>query len=672
LQLGEAWRRGSVGASQLYGQQAGEAVHHAIGQLDGALRRPWVQRQAEANADCAAAGKSDSILHAGNSNRQDGTAVLKRQPGGAQFAWRQAVAVAACAFGENAQHMLIEQQLTCMIERPPVTFAAGHREGAKTAHQGVQPAVAVQLGFGHKEDRPADGNLQGKGIDDVEMVGHQDVRDVERQAFRVSDFEAEKQRQDEPGEAHHNSARCRLMHVVAFGARRAVQQVGTTAYNGRAATVQEVNVASSPVIQSVVGRQVLDSRGNPTVEVEVHTDGGHQGAAIVPSGASTGVHEALELRDGDAGRYGGKSVHQAVANVNGPIAQALQGLEVGAQRAVDDRLIELDGTANKGRLGANAILGASLATAKAAAASRQLPLYQSLGGEAARLLPVPMMNIMNGGEHTGWQSTDFQEFMVMPVGAESFGQGLRWGAEIYHTLKRLLKQKGYGTLVGDEGGFAPALKANEEAIEIILEAIEAAGYRAGEQVVLALDPAVTELYQADTKFYELPREGRSLTGEQMVDFWQAWTDRYPIVSLEDGLAEDDWESWQLLTERIGQKIQLVGDDLLATNPERVQRAIELQACNALLVKVNQIGTLTETIEAVRLCQAAGWNAVTSHRSGETEDTTIADLSVALATGQIKTGAPARSDRVAKYNQLLRIEEQLGDQATYAGWSPFRK
>ena len=430
-------------------------------------------------------------------------------------------------------------------------------------------------------------------------------------------------------------------------------------------------MASSPIIELVVGRQVLDSRGNPTVEVDIHTDGGHTGRAIVPSGASTGVHEALELRDGDSGQYGGKSVHQAVANVNGPIAQALRGMQVGDQTAIDRTLIDLDGTENKGRLGANAILGASLAAAKAAAASRGMPLFQSLGGDGASLLPVPMMNILNGGAHTGWQSTDFQEFMVMPVGAGSFEEGLRWGTEIYHQLKGLLKSKGYGTLVGDEGGFAPALKANEEAVEIILQAIEAAGYRAGEHVALALDPAVTELFKADGEVYVLPREGRTLTGEEMVDFWQAWVERYPIISLEDGLAEDDWDSWQLLTKRIGDKVQLVGDDLLVTNPARVKKGIELRACNALLVKLNQIGTLTETIEAVQLCRQAGWNTVTSHRSGETEDTTIADFSVAYGIGQIKTGAPARSDRVAKYNQLLRIEQALGDRAQYAGWSPFR-
>lgn len=424
-------------------------------------------------------------------------------------------------------------------------------------------------------------------------------------------------------------------------------------------------------IVHVVGREVLDSRGNPTVEVETTLADGSYGRAIVPSGASTGVHEALELRDGDKSRYRGKGVLNAVDNVNGEIAAALEGQNALVQRGIDQLMLELDGTENKNRLGANAILGTSMAVAKAAAASAGLPLYRYLGGVQAHLLPAPMMNILNGGEHTGWQSTDFQEFMVMPLGADSFREGLRWGAEIYHTLAVVLKERGYTTLVGDEGGYAPALKTNEEAIEVILEAIDKAGYEAGSQVAIALDPAATELYDRDQEMYLLRKEDRQLSGEEMVEFWVDWVDKYPIVSIEDGLAEDDWKSWGLMTEQLGDRLQIVGDDLLVTNPERVQRAIDEKASNALLVKVNQIGSLTETIEAVQLCQRAGWNAVTSHRSGETEDTTIADLSVAFNMGQIKTGAPARSDRVAKFNQLLRIEEELGARAGYAGWSPFK-
>jgi enolase 1/2/3 len=422
-------------------------------------------------------------------------------------------------------------------------------------------------------------------------------------------------------------------------------------------------------IESISAIEILDSRGNPTVEVEVMLADGSWGRAAVPSGASTGVHEALELRDGDKQRYLGKGVTKAVANVNGAIAETLFGWDASEQKALDAELLKLDGTANKSRLGANAILGVSLAAAKAAANSFGLPLYRYLGGVYAHVLPVPMMNILNGGTHTNWQSTDMQEFMVMPLGAPSFAEGLRWGAEIYHALKSVLKDKGYVTLVGDEGGYAPALKANNEAIELILAAIEKAGFMAGRgaQVAIALDPAASELYEEGTKTYNLRKEGRKLTGEQMVDFWAKWVKDYPIVSLEDGLAQDDWSSWQLLTRKIGDTTQIVGDDLLVTNPERVRRAIRENAANALLVKVNQIGSLTETIEAVATCQRAGWRAVTSHRSGETEDTTIADLAVALNTGQIKTGAPARSDRVAKYNQLLRIESELGDEARYAGW-----
>ena len=427
-------------------------------------------------------------------------------------------------------------------------------------------------------------------------------------------------------------------------------------------------------IESISALEILDSRGNPTVEVEVVLMDGAWGRAAVPSGASTGEHEALEMRDGDQKRYLGKGVAKAVANVNGVISDALFGWDASEQKGIDTELLALDGTANKSKLGANAILGVSLAVAKAAANSFGMPLYRYLGGVYAHVLPVPMMNIMNGGAHTNWQSTDMQEFMVMPFGASSFSEGVRWGAEIYHALKSVLKDKGYGTLVGDEGGYAPALKANNEAIELILAAIEKAGFKTGrgKDVAIALDPAASELYDEKTKKYNLRKEGRELTGEQMVEFWAKWAKDYPIVSIEDGLAQDDWSSWSLMTRELGDKLQIVGDDLLVTNPERVRKAIKENAANALLVKVNQIGSLSETIEAVDLCQRAGWRAVTSHRSGETEDATIADLAVALNTGQIKTGAPARSDRVAKYNQLLRIEAELGDTAKYAGWDALRK
>ncbi len=426
------------------------------------------------------------------------------------------------------------------------------------------------------------------------------------------------------------------------------------------------------LIETVLGREILDSRGNPTVEVEVVLLDGSTGRAAVPSGASTGVHEALELRDGDKGRYLGKGVLKAVENVNGPIAEELSGWDATEQKLIDTILIDLDGTPNKSKLGANAMLGTSLAVAKAAAASRGLPLYRYIGGVYAHILPVPMMNILNGGAHTSWQSTDAQEFMVMPLGAPSFAEGLRWSAEIYHNLKSVLKERGYTALVGDEGGYAPALKANSEAVEIILTAIEKAGYKPGEQIGIALDPAASELFDEETRTYNLRKEGKKLTGEQMVAFWKSWVDQYPIVSIEDGLAQDDWESWVLMTHELGSRIQIVGDDLLVTNPERVRRAIKEKAANALLVKLNQIGSLTETIEAVETCHRAGWRAVTSHRSGETEDTTIADLAVALNMGQIKTGAPARSDRVAKYNQLMRIEEELGETAKYAGWDALRR
>ena len=427
-------------------------------------------------------------------------------------------------------------------------------------------------------------------------------------------------------------------------------------------------------IELITGQEILDSRGNPTVEVEVVLADGSWGRAAVPSGASTGIHEALELRDGDKKRYGGKGVLKAVAAVNDVIADELYGWDATDQKAIDMELLALDGTPNKAKFGANAILGVSLAVAKAAASGLGLPLYRYIGGVYAHVLPVPMMNILNGGAHTAWQSTDAQEFMVMPLGAPTFAEGLRWGAEIYHALKSVLKDKGYVTLVGDEGGYAPALKANNEAVEVILEAIAKAGFKAGrgEQVAIALDPAASELYDEETKTYNLRKEGKKLTGPQMVEFWTKWVTDYPIVSIEDGLAQDDWESWIMMTKNLGDKIQIVGDDLLVTNPERVRRGIKEKAANALLVKLNQIGSLTETIEAVETCHRAGWRAVTSHRSGETEDSTIADLAVALNMGQIKTGAPARSDRVAKYNQLLRIESELGDTAKYAGWDALKR
>ncbi len=420
-------------------------------------------------------------------------------------------------------------------------------------------------------------------------------------------------------------------------------------------------------IVSIYGQEILDSRGNPTVEVEVVLADGSWGRAAVPSGASTGSHEALEMRDGDKDRYLGKGVSKAVDNVNTEIVETLLDWDATEQRAIDLTLLALDGTENKSKLGANAILGTSLAVAKAAANSLGLPLYRYIGGVHAHVLPVPMMNILNGGAHTAWQSTDAQEFMVMPFGAPSFSEGVRWGAEIYHALKSVLKARGYATLVGDEGGYAPALKANVEAVEVILEAIEKAGYKAGEQVALALDPAATEFYDADEKRYNLRREGKILTPAEMVEFWKSWVDQYPIVSIEDGLAEDDWEGWQQFVSEVGDRVQIVGDDLLVTNPERIRRAIKQKAANSVLIKLNQIGSLTETLEAIDTAHRAGWTAVTSHRSGETEDATIADLAVALNTGQIKTGAPARSDRVAKYNQLLRIEAELGDIAKYAGW-----
>ena len=422
------------------------------------------------------------------------------------------------------------------------------------------------------------------------------------------------------------------------------------------------------IIDGIIGREILDSRGNPTVEVEVYLEDGAMGRAAVPSGASTGVHEALELRDGDENRYGGKGVKKAVVNINTVIADELEGMFATEQEEIDALMLELDGTPNKSKLGANAILGVSLAVAKAAAQSTGQPLYRYLGGVSARTLPVPMMNILNGGAHTGWQSTDFQEFMIMPVGAENFREGLRWGAEIYHNLKKVLKKKGFSTNVGDEGGFAPALKNDEEAVESILEAIQSAGYAAGEDVLIAIDPAVSELYE-DGK-YNLRIRKKTFTSEEMVKMWEDWVSKYPIISLEDGLAEDDWEGWVMLNQALGDKIQIVGDDLLVTNVERLRKGIEMGIGNSILIKLNQIGSVSETIAAIEMAKRAGWTAVISHRSGETEDTTIADLAVAMNTGQIKTGAPTRSDRVAKYNQLIRIEEELGETAYYPGRNTF--
>ena len=420
-------------------------------------------------------------------------------------------------------------------------------------------------------------------------------------------------------------------------------------------------------IAEVLAREVLDSRGNPTVEVEIHLADGARGRAAVPSGASTGAHEAVELRDGDPARYGGKGVRDAVSNVVHAIRPVILGFDALDQTGLDALLLTVDDTPNKAHLGANAILGVSLAAAHAAAAAVGLPLYRYLGGTGARVLPVPMMNILNGGKHAA-DSTDFQEFMVMPVGAASFAEALRWGAEVYHALKGVLAGRGYGTNTGDEGGYAPSLKSNAEAVEVILAAIEKAGYKAGSDVMIALDPAMTELYTDGQ--YHLPKEGRSLSTTEMIDFWADWVARYPIISLEDGLAEDDWAGWQQITARLGEQVQLVGDDFLVTNPVRVRRAISERAANSLLTKVNQIGSLTEAVEAVQTAQRAGWTAVLSHRSGETEDTTIADLAVALNCGQIKTGAPARGERTAKYNQLLRIEGDLGPNAVYPGWAAF--
>lgn len=422
-----------------------------------------------------------------------------------------------------------------------------------------------------------------------------------------------------------------------------------------------------PTISKVHGREVLDSRGSPTIEVEIHLSEGSLGRAIVPSGASTGEHEALEMRDGDQRRYFGKGVLKAVAAVNKAIAPALLGLEPYDQKSVDELMLELDGTAAKSKLGANAILGVSLALAHAAANSLRLPLYAYLGGIHAHVLPVPMMNIMNGGKHA-LGSADFQEFMVMPVGAPTFREALRWGVEVYHQLKQVLHSRGHSTTVGDEGGFAPSLGSNEAALDVIMEAIEKAGYQAGEDIFIALDPATSEIYENGQ--YHLEIEGRRLDGEAMVDFWSDWCDRYPIISIEDGLDENDWENWPRLVAAIGDRVQIVGDDLLVTNVEKVKRAITEKAANSLLFKVNQIGSLTEAFAAAQMAQRHNMTVVASHRSGESEDHTIADIAVAMNSGQIKTGAPARTDRTAKYNQLLRIEERLGDAACYAGRSAF--
>jgi enolase len=420
-------------------------------------------------------------------------------------------------------------------------------------------------------------------------------------------------------------------------------------------------------IRRIQAREILDSRGNPTIEVDLELDGGHRGRAAVPSGASTGAHEAVELRDKDPARYGGKGVLRAVANVRGEIASALQGQDAMDQRAVDERLIALDGTANKGRLGANAILGVSLANARAAAAAAGLPLYRYLKGAAALRLPVPMMNVLNGGRHAQTR-VDFQEFMVVPAGAQSFREGLRWGAEVFHALKALLHERGLDTGQGDEGGFAPQLRVNEEAMALLVEAVDRSGHILGEQVVLALDPAASELFHEGR--YQLDGEGRTLQRGDLIDLWADWADRYPVVSIEDGLAEDDWDGWRELTQRLGDRVQLVGDDLFVTNVVRLRRGIESGVANSILIKVNQIGTLTETLETMETARRAGYRCVVSHRSGETEDTFIADLAVATGAGQIKAGAPSRSERVAKYNRLLQIEEELGEAAVYPGRTAF--
>ncbi len=423
------------------------------------------------------------------------------------------------------------------------------------------------------------------------------------------------------------------------------------------------------LITDVYAREVLDSRGNPTIEVEVWTEEGAFGRALVPSGASTGAFEAVELRDGDKGRYLGKGVLKAVENVNTIIAEEIIGMDVFEQTTIDKLMIDLDGTPNKGKLGANAILGVSLAVAKAASDELGMPLYQYVGGVNSKTLPVPMLNILNGGEHAD-NNVDIQEFMVMPVGAPNFREALRMGAEIFHSLKSVLKAKGLNTAVGDEGGFAPNLSSNEEALKTIVEAIEKAGYIPGEDIMLALDVAASEMYDEDKKVYNMAGEGRVLTVEEMIDYYEELVNKYPIISIEDGLAEDDWDGWKLLTERLGKKVQLVGDDLFVTNTERLKKGIDLGIANSVLVKLNQIGTLTETLDTIEMAKTNGYTAVISHRSGETEDTTIADLAVSTNAGQIKTGAPSRTDRVAKYNQLLRIEDMLGEEGVFRGKNTF--
>jgi enolase len=425
-------------------------------------------------------------------------------------------------------------------------------------------------------------------------------------------------------------------------------------------------------VMRVIGREILDSRGNPTVESDVWLEDGSMGRAAVPSGASTGEHEAIELRDGDKARYLGKGTLKAARHVSGEIAAAIKGMDAGNQRAIDQKLIALDATANKGRLGANAILAVSMAVARAAAMSAKQPLYRYLGGDSASVLPVPMMNILNGGVHAD-NSVDAQEFMIVPYGAANFREALRMGAEVFHILKGVLKKKGYSTAVGDEGGFAPNLKSNEEALELILEAVHQAGYRIGQDTGLALDPAASEFYDTDKGKYVFKKSDKSeKTSEQLVEFWANWVKQYPIISIEDGMAEDDWKGWKLLTDTLGKKIQLVGDDIFVTNTERLARGIREGIANSILIKVNQIGTLTETLEAIQMAADAGYTSVISHRSGETEDTFIADLVVATGTGQIKTGSASRTDRIAKYNQLLRIEEELGNRAKFAGRKAFRQ
>jgi len=425
-------------------------------------------------------------------------------------------------------------------------------------------------------------------------------------------------------------------------------------------------------VVKVIGREILDSRGNPTVEADVFLDDGSMGRAAVPSGASTGEHEAVELRDQDESRYLGKGTLKAAGYVSNEIAAAVQGMDATLQKDIDQKMIDLDGTSNKGRLGANAILAVSMAVARAAASSQKLPLYRYLGGDSASLLPVPMMNILNGGSHAD-NSVDAQEFMVVPLGAGSFADALRMGAEVFHTLKNVLKKKRYSTAVGDEGGFAPNLKSNEEAIEVILESITQAGYQSGDDIALALDPAASEFFDTEKNKYIFKKSDKSKRSpEQMVEFWADWVRQYPIVSIEDGLAEDDWEGWKLMTDSLGEKIQIVGDDLFVTNTERLGRGIQEGIANSILIKVNQIGTLTETLDAIQMATSAGYTSVVSHRSGETEDTFISDLVVATGAGQIKTGSASRTDRIAKYNQLLRIEEELGQRAAFAGRKAFQQ